>query len=56
MSLQNSLNLLRTYCDTWALQANIKNKTNNMVFRSKRPLLDNEIWYHDNVQVDVVID
>ena len=38
MGLRNSLNLL---------------KTKMMVFRRRGPLLCNEVWYYDNLQVDV---
>ena len=55
MGLQNNLNLLKTYCNTWALEVNIQ-KTKIMVFRRRGPLLCNEVWHYDNVQIDVVND
>ena len=55
MGLQNNLNVLKTYCNTWALEVNIQ-KTKIMVFRRRGPLLFNEVWHYDNLQIDVVND
>ena len=45
----------KTCCDTWALEVNIQ-KTKIVIFRRKEPLLCNEMWYYDNVQVNVIND
>ena len=44
--LQQSLDLLKQYCDKWDLEVNIlKNKT--MVFRKRGDMFENEKWYFD---------
>ena len=51
--LQNSLNLLNTYCNTWGLEVNVQ-KTKIMVFRNRGPVLRNEKWSYNDSDVELV--
>ena len=44
--LQQSLDLLKQYCDKWDLEVNIL-KTKTMVFRKRGDIFENEKWYFD---------
>ena len=50
--LQNSLNILKAYCDKWGLEVNVS-KTKIIVFR-KRDQIKNESWYYNNELIEVV--
>ena len=41
--LQQSLDLLKSYCDTWGLEVNT-DKTKIVVFRKRGPVFENEKW------------
>ena len=51
--LQNSLNLLYTYCCDWGLEVNCE-KTNVVVFRKRGKLLPDEHWTYNGIEIDVV--
>ena len=51
--LQDSLNLLSTYCGNWGLGVNV-NKTKVMVFRKRGKLKDNENWVYNNQNLETV--
>ena len=51
--LQNSLNLLHTYCLKWGLEVNTA-KTKIMVFRKRGPLSNDEQWSYDNNKLEIV--
>ncbi|KAL4219933.1 hypothetical protein ACF0H5_020345 [Mactra antiquata] len=51
--LQNSLDLLHTYCLTWGLEVNTE-KTKVIVFRNRGPLKQDEKWYYNGKTLDVV--
>jgi hypothetical protein len=51
--LQNMLNTLYCYTEKWKLCANI-NKTKIVVFRKGGIVKENEKWFYNDVQVDVV--
>ena len=53
--LQNSLNLLHTYCEEWSLDVNIL-KTKVMVFRKRGNLRLNESFTYNDSTLDVVND
>ena len=53
--LQNSLDLLHTYCDTWGLEVNAE-KTKIMVFRKRRVYLPNESWTYNGHNIENVND
>ena len=53
--LQNSLDLLLTYCNEWSLDVNIL-KTKVMVFRKRGNLLQNESFTYNNSKLDIVND
>ena len=53
--LQNSLDMLKQYCDKWGLMVNTK-KTKVMVFRKRGGLRHNEIWEYEGDSLDVVND
>ena len=53
--LQNSLDLLHTYCDTWGLEVNAE-KTKIMVFRKRRVYLPNESWTYNVHNIENVND
>ena len=52
--LQNSLNLLHTYCLKWGLEVNTA-KTKIMVFRKRGPLSNDEQWSYDNNKLEMLI-
>ena len=51
--LQNSLDLLYTYCNTWGLEVNT-DKTKIMVFRNRGQIKRNEVWRYNGALIDVV--
>ena len=51
--LQNSLNILKSYCDKWGLEVNTS-KTKVMFFRNRGPLRNNEVWFYAGNKLDVV--
>ena len=51
--LQNNLNLLHDYCNTWGLEVN-GGKTKIMVFRKRRRLKIDEKWTYHGLNVEVV--
>jgi len=51
--LQNSLDLLHTYCLKWRQEVNTA-KTKIMVFRKRGPLRNDEQWFHDNNKLESV--
>ena len=51
--LQNSLNLLHTYCKKWGLEVNTL-KTKIIVFRKRGPTQHNERWTYNNEEIDIV--
>jgi hypothetical protein len=53
--LQNSINLLHKYCETWGLEVNTE-KTKIVVFRKRGPLKIDEKWSYDNEPLEVVND
>ena len=53
--LQKSLDLLKSYCDLWGLEVNI-DKTKVMVFRKRGLIRNNEIWFYDNIPLEIVND
>ena len=55
VELQNSLNLLYSYCNKWSLEVNAQ-KTQVMVFRKRGKLLQNECFSYNGSQLEVVND
>lgn len=53
--LQNNLDLLYTYCNTWGLEVNTE-KTKIMVFRNRGKVLRREVWNYNGKLIDVVDD
>ena len=53
--LQQSLDLLKQYCDKWDLEVNIL-KTKTMVFRKRGDIFENEKWYFDGILLQTVDD
>jgi hypothetical protein len=53
--IQNHLNNLHTYCNTWGLKVNT-DKTKIMVFRKKGGLLQNENWNYNGHIIQAVND
>ena len=53
--LQQSLDLLKSYCDTWGLEVNT-DKTKIVVFRKRGPVFENEKWLYGNSYIEVVND
>ena len=53
--LQQSLDLLKQYCDNWDLEVNIL-KTKTMVFRKRGDIFENEKWYFDGNLLQTVDD
>ena len=53
--LQQSLDLLKQYCDKWDLEVNIL-KTKTMVFRKRGDIFENEKWYFDGNLLQTVGD
>ena len=53
--LQNNLNSLKSYCDTWGLKVNTT-KTKIMVFRKRGGLRENEQWTYENENIEIVND
>ena len=53
--LQNSLNLLYSYCDKWSLEVNAQ-KTKVMVFRKRGGVLQNETFTYNDNHLEVVND
>lgn len=51
--LQLSIDRLHQYCDTWNLTVNV-DKTKIMVFRKGGLLRQNEKWYYDGIEIEVV--
>jgi len=51
--LQNSLNILKSYCDKWGPEVNTS-KTKVMVFRNRGSLRNNEVWFYARNKLDVV--
>lgn len=51
--LQNSIDLLHTFCTNWGLEVNI-DKTKIMVFRKRGRLLENEKWTFNGNPLEVV--
>ena len=51
--LQNSLNLLHTYCNNWGLEVNTE-KTKIVVFRNRGQLRIDETWTYNGEIIDVV--
>ena len=51
--LQNNLNLLHDYCNTWGLEVN-GDKTKIMVFRKRGRLKIDEKWTYNGLNVEVV--
>ena len=53
--LQQSLDLLKSYCDTWGLEVNT-DKTKIVVFRKRGQVFENEKWLYGNSHIEVVND
>ena len=53
--LQQSLDILKQYCDKWDLEVNIL-KTKTMVFRKRGDIFENEKWYFDENLLQTVDD
>ncbi|XP_053395023.1 uncharacterized protein LOC128555740 isoform X1 [Mercenaria mercenaria] len=53
VDLQNSLDLLSTYCNKWGLEVNTL-KTKIMFFRKRGPVKSNEKWHYNNQELDIV--
>ena len=53
--LQESLNLLHTYCNTWGLEVNTE-KTKIVVFRNRGQIRIDEIWTYNGEILDIVDD
>ena len=51
--LQQSLNKLQQYCETWNLTVNV-DKTKSMVFRKGGILSCVEKWYHNSAEIEIV--
>jgi len=51
--LQNSLNLLHSYCTEWGLEVNTT-KTKIMVFRKRGGLKPGESWTYNDMSIDIV--
>ena len=51
--LQNNLNLLHDYCNTWGLEVNC-DKTKSMVSRKRVRLTIDEKWTYNGFNVEVV--
>ena len=51
--LQNNLNVLHVYCNTWGLDVNC-DKTKSMVFRKRERLKIDEKWTYTDITVEVV--
>ena len=48
--LQQSLDLLKSYCDTWGLEVNT-DKTKIVVFRKRGPVFENEKWLYMMIHI-----
>ena len=53
--LQESLNLLHTYCNTWGLEVNTE-KTKIVVFRNRGQIRIDEFWTYNGEILDIVDD
>ena len=53
--LQNSLDMLKSYCDKWSLTVNTS-KTKIMVFRKRGSTRQNEKWTYGGDEIDIVND
>ena len=51
--LQNNLNVLHVYCNTWGLDVN-GDKHKSMVFRKRERLKIDEKWTYTGITVEVV--
>ena len=52
-NLQHSFDLLYAYCSKWGLEVNIS-KTKIIVFRERGRVKENEKWYHNHNEIEVV--
>ena len=55
LELQNSLDKLGIYCDTWGLEVNV-DKTNIMVFRNRGRVPADNCWNYKGQTIEIVDD
>ena len=51
--LQRMLNALKIYTEKWSLSVNV-GKTKVLVFRNRGSLQSDDVWFYDNVQIEIV--